>query len=139
MPLVCIRAEGYGEQGHARFLGCAAIFKPVAAFAGGDHVFPLVLATAGRGDNVVACQFLACELVAALKTAVIISAKERPITKRRREFIKYTAIECDDGLQGKGRPNAGQSLYSAEDGGKGIADAVYNIVSCVGRDSFLQA
>lgn len=139
MPLVCIRAEGYGEQGHTRFLGCAAIFKPVAAFAGGDHVFPLVLATAGRGDNMVAGQLLTSKLIPAVQATMIVPSKQRSITQWRREFIKYTAIECDDGLQGKGRPNTGQSLYSAEDSGKGIADAVYNIVSCVGRDSFLQA
>ena len=87
----------------------------------------------------VAGQLLASELVAAVQAAMIVPPKQRSITQRWREFIKYSAIECDDGLQGKGRPNTGQSLYAAKDRGKWVPDAVYNIVSCVGRDGFLQA
>ena len=87
----------------------------------------------------VAGQLLSSKLIPAIQATMIVPSKQRSITQRRREFIKYSAIECDDGLQGEGRPNTGQSLYSAKDSGKGVTDAVYNIVSCVGRDGFLQA
>ena len=55
----------------------------------------------------VAGQLLTSKLITAVQAAVIVPSKERSVTQWRRELVKHTAIECDDGLQGERGPNAG--------------------------------
>jgi hypothetical protein len=79
-------------------------------------------------------QVTAPKLTATVKTAVIVSAKQCAVTKRRGEVIQYPAFESDNGLQNNFGSNSGESLHTPEYGGKAFPDAVENIAAGVGGD-----
>ena len=81
------------------FFGGLAVLEPVTAFAGGDHVFPLVGAPAGDRQNMIAGELATTELSAAVEAAMVITPKQSAVTQWRCEVVHHPALKRNDGLQ----------------------------------------
>ena len=73
-------------------------------------------------------------LLAAVKAAVIIPAKQRAITKWRAETLDDPPLYGDDRLQVNAGADPRQALYAAKIRRKGCPDAIENIALGVGRN-----
>ena len=79
MPLISVGSEWHCKKRHVRFFGCLAVFQPIAAFAGRDHVLPFIAAAPGNWHDMIPGQLATAELASAVQTAVIITSKQRAI------------------------------------------------------------
>jgi hypothetical protein len=82
----------------------------------------------------VAGQFCARKLLAAIQTAVIIAAKQGAVAQGRAKALNHSALNGDDGLQFNAGAQAGESLGTPENRGQGLADAIQDIALGIGRD-----
>ena len=98
VPLVAVRFKGHGKQGHPCLFRCFAVFEPVAALTGRDHVFPFIGAATRCWNHMVSGQLAAAKLIAAVEAAMVVAAKQGSVAKWGCEVIEHAAIECDDGL-----------------------------------------
>ena len=71
---------------------------PVTAFAGGHNIFPAIGAAPGGGQYMVAGEFVAAVLLAAVEAAVIVPAEQCAVARWRVEIPGYPALYCHDGL-----------------------------------------
>ena len=66
VPFVGVGFEGHRQERHVCLFGALAVLEPVAAFAGGDDIFPLVGAPARDWQDMITGELTATELSAAV-------------------------------------------------------------------------
>ena len=98
VPLVAVRFKRHGKQGHPRLFRCFAVFEPVAALAGCDHIFPFVGAATRCWNHMVSGQVAPTKLIAAVEATMVVAAKQGSVAQWGCEVIEHTAIERDNGL-----------------------------------------
>lgn len=80
VPLERVRPERHRQQRHVGLFGGFVVFLPIAAFAGGHHVFPAVGSAARQWVNMVAGEFRAGQLVATVEATMVVAPKQGTVT-----------------------------------------------------------
>ncbi len=118
------RTVRHREQRHAGLLRRVAAFADVAGEAGADDVFPAVAAALGQRHDVVAREFAAREMFAAVQAEHAVAREQRGVGQRRGGIDRVqarVAAARDDRVQIERGLFAGEPAHAAVDRETGVA------------------
>lgn len=100
------RPLGRGEEPHPCLLGLPLAFTLIAGHAGGDHVLPVGLASAGTGHQMIYSQLALDRLSATILAGITVSGQDRPSRQRQKETARdpHKVDQPDDQGDIKGEP-----------------------------------
>jgi len=102
VPLEGVGSKRYREQRHTGFFWRFVIFLPIAPFAGGDNIFPLVGTPSASGQHVISSQLASCGSVSTVQTTVIVPFKEGSVAQWWGEGIVNFTFGRNDRLHYEG-------------------------------------
>lgn len=100
------RPLGRREEPHPCLLGGPLAFALIAGHAGGDHVLPVGLASAGTGHHMIYGQLTLCRLSATILAGVVVSGQYRPPRQGQKQTARdpHKVDQPDDQRKIEGEP-----------------------------------